>query len=311
VLTVVPRLREGPRHLIAPIAPHAETTVLYGPGGSGKGYLGLVLALAISCHATVPLVEAQECGPVLYLDWESTEEEFSDRAYQLAKGLGCRVDGALHYKQMHGPLTMELASVQAAVHQHRVICVFVDSLVPASGLEPESADAASRTFMALRTLSPATRIVIAHVTKAAAEGMTRSKPFGSIFIENLARSTWEVRASDEDPDTELVMALYHQKVNSGRRSRPLTFRFQYQDDVITVGVGEIKDQPTLVQRLGLKDQLRYALQRQQPQTVAELASTVGRSEASVREALNRSIDTFLRLTETQGRQPQLWSLRIR
>ena len=86
VVTVVPRLREGPRHLIAPIAPHAETTVLYGPGGSGKGYLGLAMALAISCHAVVPQLEAQTCGPVLYLDWESTEEEFADRAYQLVEG---------------------------------------------------------------------------------------------------------------------------------------------------------------------------------------------------------------------------------
>ena len=131
--------------------------------------------------------------------------------------------------------------------------------------------------MALRTLSPVTRIVIAHVTKAAAEGLTRSKPFGSIFIENLARSTWEVRASDEDTESDLVMALYHQKVNSGRRlRRPLVYRWHYEDDAITVEEtrhpGPARPRPAPEP----EGPTPVALTRNSPQTVADLAVTVAR-----------------------------------
>jgi hypothetical protein len=286
VVSVIPRIRSGPRFLLDPIAPIQETTVLAGDGGAGKSYFALALALAITSGARLPGgLQPGIRGPVLVLDWESTEEEFAERTYLLAKGLGCRVQD-LHYKPMVLPLVAELAAVRAEVSRLAAVAVLVDSLAPASGSEPEGADAAVRTMTALRALTPASRLVVAHVSKAAADSSAPARPFGSVFIQNLARSVWEVRRSDEDDGDDLLLGLYHRKVNTGRRHRPIALRLRFGAETITLDTADLTDGADLLERLPLGSRiLRHLAGRDM--TVAELAEAGVGEPASIARVLRR------------------------
>jgi hypothetical protein len=258
-----------------------------GDGGAGKRYVALALALAITSGAKLPAgLCAGIHGPVLCLDWESTEEEFAERALFLAQGLGCQVQD-LHYKPMVAPLTAELGAVRAEVSRLRAVAVIVDSLAPASGSEPEGADAAVRTMTALRALAPASRVVVAHVSKAAAEGQGPARPFGSVFLQNLPRSVWEVRRSDADEGDDLLLALYHRKVNSGRKSAPMALRLTFTPGAVAITGADLTDQADLLGRVSIPQQCLRFLRAHGPQTGGALAEALDLAEASVLKALTR------------------------
>ena len=289
-VAVIPRVRTGPRHLLDPIAPIEETTVLAGDGGAGKSYLVTAFALAIACNAPLPGgIQPGIRGPVLYLDWESTEEEFAERIWFLSNGLGCRVQG-LHYKPMVAALAAELPAVKAEIARVGAVAVVIDSLAPACGSEPEGADAAVRTMTALRALGPASRLVVAHVSKAAADGQGPARPFGSVFIQNLARSVWEVRRSDEDEGDDLLLGLYHRKVNTGRRHRPLALRLHFTGAGITLHEADLSERADLATRLPLRQRVTRRLEQVPGLTAAELAEALDEDEASVLRTLGRLVE---------------------
>jgi AAA domain len=305
-VAVVPRRREGARHLVDPIATAGETSVIAGDGGAGKSLFGLGLALAVTSGATLPGgMRAEIRGPVLWLDWESTEEEIAERALLLAKGLGCRVDG-LHYKAMIAPLTAEIAAVRADVSRLHAVAVIVDSLAPASGAEPEGADSAVRTMAALRSLSPASRVVIAHVSKAAAEGHVASRPFGSVFVQNLARSVWEARRSDDDSGKDLLLALYHHKVNSGAKHRPIALRFAFEPDRVTLHSADLAEAPDLMARATVGQRIKAALSTS-PLTTEEIAAHLDAKVPTVRKTLERMRKDG-GLMNLPGTEPLKWAL---
>jgi hypothetical protein len=309
VVAVRPRLRVGARYVVEPLMPIGETTVLHGDGGAGKGYLSTALALAVCSDARLPGgLSALVRGPVLVLDWESTEEELAERAHLLAAGLGCPVRD-LHHKPMVAPLTAEIHAVRAEVSRLGAALVIVDSLGPASGSEPEGADAAVRTLTALRSLSPASRLVIAHVSRATAEATGPGRPFGSVFVQNLARSVWEMRRSDEDDGDEALIALYHRKVNSGRKHRPIALRLAFAPEAIALHAAEVTDRPDLLARLPLPQRI-VKLVATGPRTARELAEALDAEEGSVLKALVR-LEERKDVARLNDAKPYRWGLAIR
>lgn len=307
-VVVVPRVRTGARYLIDPLAPISETTVMAGDGGVGKGLLSLSLALAVCSEARLPGgLCAGLRGPVLYLDWESTEADLAERAHRLAAGLGCAVHD-LHYKPMVAPLVAELGAVKAEVSRLGAVAVVVDSLAPASGPEPEGADAAVRTMSALRALGPATRLVVAHVSRATAEGSGPASPFGSVFIRNLARSVWELRRSDDGDGDDLLLGLYHRKVNDGRLQPPIALRLAF-GDAFTLTAADLAAHTDLLARVPLPQRLIKTLAAG-ARTAGDLADLVSGEENSVLKALARlaAKRRVVKLTETK---PYLWGLPVR
>jgi len=75
-----PRLSTGPGHLLEPILPLGELSILYGDGGSGKGWLATAIALSVETGKPLPggLRPLQQV-PVLYLDWESSPDDLAER----------------------------------------------------------------------------------------------------------------------------------------------------------------------------------------------------------------------------------------
>jgi hypothetical protein len=301
----------GPRYLVDPLLPLHQPTVLIADGGSGKGYLSVALALAVGDGAPLPsnLHAAIRC-PVLYLDWESDAEDLDDRVYVVSRGLGLGCVAGLHYRRMVRPLVDEAPALRAEVSRLGIGFLIVDSLAPASGPEPESADAAIRTHNAIRSLGTLSSLCLAHLSKAAADQRGPARPFGSVFIQNLARSVWEMRRDGESED--LLAGLYHRKVNRGRLCSPLALRFHFTEQAVSLTRADIQEAPELAARTTVGQQVLAAL-RPGAKTIPRLAEELDLGHDTVRRTLQRLAqrDKVVRLSEGHGGKGQEipWGLR--
>jgi hypothetical protein len=307
-------LPEASGFLVDPILPAGEIAVLFADGGSGKGFVALTLAL-IALHGL--RISGLWCSVPrrvvpLYLDWEATEAEIEDRVYHLATGLGCSLDG-LHYRRMDRALADEAAALRADVSRLGVGLVIVDSLAPASGPEPESADSVIQTMNALRSLGPGvTKLVIAHLSKSAIDQRTGAKPYGSVFTWNLARSVWELRKAEDDSE-DLVVGLYHRKSNRGKLHPPIGLRYAFGVNTghsgITAAGMDLASAPDLLARASTPQRLRAAL-GQGAATAGELAEALDLAEDLVSRTLRRMADRHqvVRLVSAPGDKRVRWGL---
>lgn len=231
---------ETARWLVDGLIPHGQITVLCGDGGTGKSYLALTLALAsVLQRAPSARWTVAPTQRVMYLDWESDRTEQQARLWGLAQGLASEPgDGLILHRTMRRPLKDEIVALRGEVATQNVDFVVADSLGPACGPEPETADAAVTTLLALRSLA-VTVLVLAHVSKASADAKAPARPFGSVYVQNLARSVIEARRSEGDDDGGFTLSLYHRKSNHGRLVKPSALRFDFEPTgVVRVGPGE-------------------------------------------------------------------------
>lgn len=298
-------------YCVAPLLPLHETSILYGDGGSGKSLLALTLAVAVAGNVALPWpLRAAVTGPVIYLDYETSKEEQAFRLQALANGLLLSSVPSVAYRAAYRPIADEISALKADVQRTGAVLVIVDSIAPACGGEPESADVILRFMNALRSLSPGvTRLVLSHVSKADTE-KRRAKPFGSAFVRNLARSCWEIRRADEETADTLTVGLFHDKANRGKLSRPCGLTYTWQEDAIWVTKQEVADHPDLAPSASLSYRIRELL-KPGPKTMAELAEELEAKPESVTRALRRMGDVFrMENYEGGGRGKQnVWSLK--
>ncbi len=310
-VALAPAAPSPSRWLVDGLIPAGQLTVLCGDGGAGKSLLALTLTVAglvgrspSARWAVAPVTRA------MYLDWESDRQEQATRLWALTQGLGSEpVDGALLHRTMRRPLRDEIAAIRCEVARHAVDFMVCDSLGPACGPEPETADAAVTTLLALRSLA-VTVLIIAHVSKASAEAKAPARPFGSVYVQNLARSVIEARRSEalDATASAFVLTLYHRKSNHGRTLPPSALRFTFTaSGALTVSRGEADPTGT-----SLAFQILQALHAggQKPGHLAEQLDT---SSDTVRRTLLRleKQDMVMRIPgqDAGGRgKEQMWGL---
>ncbi len=291
--------------------PRGETTLLYGDGGVGKSLFCLAAAHAGLAGDRIGRHHAWQVAPVaavLYLDWESQRTDHEARRWGLATPTGQPPPPGIYYKPMHRPLTELIGAVRADVVKLHIDLVICDSLAPASGAEPEGSDAAVRTMNALRSLAPATRLVTAHVSKVAAEQPKGTvRPFGSVFIRNLARSAIFCAQEEQADAQERVVTYHHTKSNNGAQQPPTALRYLFDEAghiVITPFEADLS-------RSGLNSQILAALKAGAMET-GTLAEELDESPAAVKKALQRleNRDKVIRITGTDGGRGrnQRWGL---
>jgi len=310
---LTPALDTRPRYLVEPLLPAGETAVLFGDGGSFKSTLALALAVSVTTGLELPCgFRPAERTSVLYLDLEETSRDIhADRLHRILAGLGVTQAPGLYYRVQTRALADDIARLRPEITRRGIGLVIIDSYGPACGGEPETADSAIRLMNALRSLAPATRLVIAHMSRVHAEQRSGpARPFGSVFVQNLARSVWEVRRPDEDAEGDVVpLGLYHRKANQGRRGAPIGLRVVFQDGTIRLESQNLADEPELAARASLSFRLLQAL-REGSRTVDELAEATDAPENQVRarlSAMNKR-GKVIQLDEARGRRG-VWGLR--
>jgi DnaB-like helicase N terminal domain/AAA domain len=312
-VAVTPQLASSEAYLIDPIVPQGETATIAGDGGSGKTTLALVLALAALNGAPLPggINATRRIAAALFLDYETTQATVEELVCLICRAHGW--DAArLYYKAMTGPLVDVLSTVKTDVIQLGVELIVVDSQAPASGVDPEGANAAVAFHTALRSLGPAvTRLVTAHVNAiTAAQTRGVGRPFGSVFNTNLPRSVWELRRSNEDAADDMQVALFHRKVNRGRRHAPIALGFAFEPNRLTIHGAHLGESPDLRARASLQVQIRTALSNG-TKSVLALATELNAKPDVVRSTLHKMKAKGVVLQVPSTNLQQQWGLASR
>lgn len=238
-------LRHGapPAQLVGEFLTPEDATVLYGPGGTGKGIT--------ACWLMLQLVRAGRV--VMVVDYEGHEREWGSRL----RGLGA-TDGELeriHYRAPFGSdwsaPTGSLATVADAIREDAsrigVTYIVTDSYsVATSNGDTMGGQEAAREYFAGLTRIGLPSLTLAHVRGGSDRWPDR--PFGSVFVHNLARETWAVEqiGTPTDPDLprigpHVVELEFRNRKPSGRPLAPpqfLTFEF-YVDGSIEAREGRL------------------------------------------------------------------------
>ncbi len=294
------------------LLPEDDTAVIAADGGAGKGWLAIHIAL---CYATGRAVAGilpvyQQGRPaVLYLDWEASLHEATRRFQWMAKGMRLpSIPKTIHYRRMTRGISEEINQLRRDTKNLGVGLVIVDSLGPAVADKLVNEGPAIKTMEDIRRLSPAARLVVAHVSKAEArsdngKGVTI---FGSVFFRNLCRSLWELQSEGEGCHYDL--ALLHQKVNTGLKqpSLGLTLTFNEEDYEALIGPGHVENVAQAVQHSSLAYRMALSLKEGKMKT-SELAKELGAKPSSIRTTAARN-QNIIRLP-TASNQEAEWALR--
>ena len=296
----------APDQLAEPFIAPRGVTVLYGKGGTGKGISTAYLIRQLVRNGHI----------VMILDYEGHPEEWGSRL----RGLGLTDDelGHVVYREPFGPDWSEskgpLRDVAHLVREDAarlgVTVVVVDSFTPATSTgDTMGGAAAAQEFFAGCAMVGLPTLVLAHVRGEAQR--FPEKPFGSVFVHNLARETWAVEAldpDDADPGNPFApklvrLELRNMKRNRGGRRAPQFLTFAFHDD----GSIDASDG----QRPATVADLAYGV-LEEPMAVAAIVAAIredtGRrvDQEDVRTAMKRDPGRFL---EGTGKRPRTWSRR--
>ena len=262
------------RYLVYPVLPDRVVSVLAGDGGAGKGYFALLMSSLVASGCSAAGFTPNANGSVVYLDYESNENDFSQRVSRIANGLRV-AEMRIRYLRADAPYTLLHTAVQREVRDIEARLLVLDSLAPAVGQMSDAA-AAIETIRKLRELDCAV-LCIAHVAKNQPKAKEIT-PYGSVFVKNLARNVWMLQRDSSTSDT-LNLTLKHLKSNFAALAEPIELRVNFYDDAIVfhrAGERETHD--------ALAEQLLEALD--EPRTAQELAALLSVSQFKVSRVLN-------------------------
>jgi hypothetical protein len=202
-------------------------TILYGLGGAGKGYISLYLIQRL----------VRSGMRVSVIDFEGHPGEWGRRAHAI--GFTAKERRMVEYR---APFGEDWNAKRGALHEVAAILrenmddpfrftdyVVIDSYTTGSSAADSmgGAAAAQEFFSGLAMLGrPA--LVIAHV--AGGGEKFPDKPFGSVFVHNLARETWAVAQLDDDDEREpgvMRIELRNKKANSRPKYPPQFLNFTF------------------------------------------------------------------------------------
>jgi len=285
--------------LIQPIIQLNNPTLIYGPGSTGKSWFAQYIAVLADegmSHGEFHV----EPSTVLYLDWETDQNELGSRVTMIRRGLGLKGTAHILYKAMNQGLSTDIERIREICLENTVGLVIIDSLGSACMGEPESAEVVLRMFSALRSLGVSS-LCIDHTNK---EGML----FGSVYKFNSARQVFEAKKSQQEDDDKLVLGLFHKKANNSKLLRPFGFElvFNQEDKSMTVIRQDVKD-TALEEHMKIPDRIANALSRCGKLSVEEIAEEIDKEQSHVRKELSygKKSGRFMLLTEGK------WALPVR
>jgi len=270
-----------------PLALANNAVVWYGPGSVGKSLLALAIGTAV--QSDLDILGPVKKTNVLYVDWETDEHEIARRAKLIIRGLQDDVIGQPEpplYMQARLPLRDMINHIVREVTLNEVGLVILDSAGPAAGGDILSPSDALRFFEAVRQLTSraVAVIILTHVAKPERKADDARLPIGSIYFENYPRLTWELRSEQSDASS-LAVAMYPRKSNVGKLD-PIGFYISFSKESITIVRSDEPTQMLTESNATLKQMLLEILQ-EGPQSVKDLANTLGANTNQIRALLHR------------------------
>ncbi|OGF53947.1 MAG: hypothetical protein A2Z21_09365 [Candidatus Fraserbacteria bacterium RBG_16_55_9] len=194
----------------------------------------------------------------------------------------------------------DLEYLQEVVSEKHIGLTVIDSIAMAAGGDLNDAQAATRLFSAVRQLNTTT-LLLAHTAKTGL-GTTESSVFGSAFFTYLARSVWEIKATQEPGAAEIDVGLFHRKSNF-RHEKPRGFHISHDTHSGTT----IKKQDVAT----ISDLAKHLSQPQQVCAVLRQGKLTAKSIAELTEIEHASLDVVLSRLRKRGELIQLgeyWAL---
>lgn len=237
--------------------------IWFGDGGAAKSLLALYAAIDL----------AENDYRVLYCDWELTAEEHAKRTRQLLLGDIKRLNKRLVYRRCTRPLVDDILPIREIIAKHHIQFLICDSL--SFGAKPpiESSESALAYQQALRACGDIGSLHIAHTNRS---DHADERPFGSVYWHNMARSTWFLKRSKDQPyPNEITVGCYNRKANLTALRQPFAQRIIFERGTIAIGPGDLESDETLVKPLNLPQKILLALQRGPMSREALIAETLG------------------------------------
>jgi hypothetical protein len=228
-------------YLLQPILPLGVHTIIFGRPGSGKSSTATLIALIVQepgSGDSLGLITLAKPSPVLYLDFENNQDELTWRWSALTKGMNTKAAPIL-YLSCDKPLAEMVDSLHRYIKEYGIKLLILDSLLGAAGGNPNEAEPVLHLMNALKRFDGVTTLALAHTSKEHTQGGKTT--FGSVFYEAFARSVWECKGTQKEGEGEMVIGLYHRKVNRSQREFPIGLRWTFTEDSITVVRCDLKD----------------------------------------------------------------------
>ena len=307
-------LRHGmaPPQLADPFLTAEGPPVIYARGGTGKGLLACWLALRLVRSGHV----------VMVIDFEGHEMEWGSRL----RGLGLTDDelGRIHYRAPFGSdwtaPTGSLSAVADAIRDDAarlaVTYLVVDSYsVATSNGDTMGGEAAAREYFSGLARIGLPSLTIAHVRGDS--GKFPERPFGSVFVHNLARETWAVeQIGNDEPETidldeirfgphVVALELRNKKANARSKSPAqfVTFSF-FGDGTIEAATGGPADRSVA--------DIAADVLAEGPATLSKIAAAIkedtGRTVSG--DALSVTLKRYpRRFEQSASGRPRTWTVR--
>ena len=276
--------------LVEPIIQLNNPTLIYGPGSTGKSWFGQYLAVLADAGMPRNGLGVEPCeSKVLYLDWETDQQEIGSRITLIRRGLEMEGQSAIWYKTMNQGLANDIETVRNICVDHEIELVIVDSLGSACMGEPESAEVVLRTFAALRSLGVSS-LCIDHTNK---EGTL----FGSVYKFNAARMVFECKKDQQQDDDKLVFGLFHKKANNSKLMKPIGFELNFNDSNITISRQDVRD-TRLEEHMGIRDRIEHLLKNKEGgMSIADIAEELGKTESHIRKEISEGRSRYAKFTK--------------
>jgi hypothetical protein len=281
-------------------------SILFGEGGSMKSYLaswiGLRMALGIYGAAGQPMPPV----PVLYLDWEATEDRQRMRTWAVMRGIdaGAMDDVALaevpfFWRRMIGSLGDNMRWVEDELDKHSIGMVIIDSLGQASaplGAIEESATTNKHHGWVQELGVPVLEI---HHERKSNGALTpeRHNMFGSVYTFNTARTVTQISTTEEQRyDTGGIkkVAARNQKLSDGKVPEPIALTFEFHNaenggtESVEVRQGALADEVDLMEKMTVLQRIVKAVEHGALKAEA-IAEESGDPVKAVREACSRAV----------------------
>ena len=222
------------KHYVFPFIRKNAINIIYGAGGSGKSYLSVFLGLLVQSGKSYAGLNPDQ-GNVLYLDWESEEQDLNERLKGIKEGMAIahpsiKETECLYYR-CKDKFVNEEDTIADIIVENDIKLIIVDSFGGALAGEINDADASMQLANSLRSLG-VTVLGIDHVSKSSTDS-----PIGTVYKVNLARNLWSVNSRLDEIKNEMEVVLKHTKTNN-KKENPRVYNIKFHLDEEAFGITE-------------------------------------------------------------------------